>query len=63
MKAGGGNKSDLQCNGVSNSTGANQLTNLTQTLLKCEQTINASCNTANFPLPNVTQVSSLTAAW
>jgi hypothetical protein len=56
VKAGGGNKSDLQCNGVSNTTGANQLTNLTNTLLKCEKTINASCNPANFPLPNMTQV-------
>jgi len=57
VKAGGGNKSDLQCNGVSNSTGANQLTNLTQTLLKCEKTINASCNPSNFPRPNATMVS------
>jgi len=56
VKAGGGNKSDLQCNGVSNSTGANQLTNLTQTLLKCEKTINASCNPSNFPQPNTTMV-------
>lgn len=56
VKAGGGNKSDLQCNGVSNSSGANQLTNLTQTLLKCEKTINASCNPSNFPHPNTTMV-------
>jgi hypothetical protein len=56
VKAGGGNKSDLQCNGVSNTTGANQLTNLTNTLLMCETTINASCNPVNFPTPNMTLV-------
>merc|ERR1712071_286472 len=57
VKAGGGNKSDLQCAGSSNSSGAKQLKNLTDTLIKCESTINSSCNTANFPLPNMTEVS------
>merc|ERR1712127_37910 len=62
VKAGGGNKSDLQCSGSSNSSGAKQLKNLTDTLLKCETTINSSCNTANFPLPNITEVSACLSA-
>jgi len=62
VKAGGGNKSDLQCSGSSNSSGAKQLKNLTDTLLKCETTINSSCNTANFPLPNITEVSACLTA-
>merc|ERR1712071_144436 len=62
VKAGGGNKSDLQCAGSSNSSGAKQLKSLTDTLIKCESTINSSCNTANFPLPNMTEVSACLTA-
>ena len=51
---GGGNKSNLSCGGVYGSDGAKQLANLTKTLLDCELSVNASCNTANFPQPNTT---------
>ena len=56
VKAGGGNKSNLQCSGSSTSKGALQLKNLTDTLLKCEKTINASCDKESFPHPNMTAV-------
>merc|ERR1712027_82184 len=51
---GGGNKSALSCSGSSTNSGAKQLTNLTKTLFDCEKDINASCNTENFPQPNMT---------
>ena len=56
VKAGGGNKSNLQCSGSSTSKGALQLKNLTTTLLNCEKTINVSCDKESFPHPNMTQV-------
>ena len=51
---GGGNRSNLSCGGVYGSDGAKQLGNLTKTLFDCEQSVNASCNPANFPQPNST---------
>ena len=51
---GGGNKSNLSCGGTYGSDGAKQLANLTKTLFDCELSVNASCNTANFPQPNST---------
>ena len=51
---GGGNKSSLSCSGSTTNSGAMQLTNLTKTLFDCEKDINATCNTANFPQPNMT---------
>ena len=52
---GGGNSSNLTCNGAINS-GADQLTNLTTTLLKCEDEIKAACDPSNLPQPNMTEV-------
>ena len=57
LEAGGRNKTDLRCNGVSKSSGSRKLTDLTATLENCETKINMSCNTGNFPLPNMSQVS------
>ena len=51
---GGGNRSNLSCGGTYGSDGAKQLANLTKTLFDCELSVNASCNTANFPQPNST---------
>ena len=51
---GGGNRANLSCGGVYGSAGAKQLANLTKTLFDCEQSVNTSCNTANFPQPNTT---------
>merc|ERR1711976_106339 len=51
---GGGNKSALSCSGSTTNIGAMQLTNLTKTLFDCEKDISATCNTANFPQPNMT---------
>merc|ERR1711892_643114 len=56
IEAGGGNRSNLSCNGNYTNAGANQLTNLTKVLHGCEIKINASCNPANFPKPNITLV-------
>ena len=52
---GGGNTSNLTCNGKKNS-GAAQLTNLTETLLKCEGEIVKACDPKNLPAPNKTEV-------
>ena len=52
---GGGNTSNLTCNGKKNS-GAAQLTNLTETLLKCETDIEKACDPKNLPAPNKTEV-------
>merc|ERR1712117_537443 len=51
---GGGNKSALSCSGSTTNSGAKQLANLTKTLFDCEKEINATCNTENFPQPNMT---------
>merc|ERR1711936_181090 len=52
---GGGNKSALACSGSTTSSGAKQLTNLTNTLFACEVAVNKSCSTS-FPAPNKTFV-------
>ena len=51
---GGGNRANLSCGGVYGSVGAKQLGNLTKTLFDCEKSVNASCNTANFPQADTT---------
>merc|ERR1719189_1293550 len=51
---GGGNKSNMSCGGQYGSKGAAQLQNLTKTLFDCEISVNASCNPANIPQPNMT---------
>merc|ERR1712059_228969 len=56
LNVGGGNKSELKCQGVAGTEGAKTLKNLSSTLIMCESTINTSCSTANLPLPNVTEV-------
>ena len=61
VENGGGNASDLTCNGKKNS-GAAQLTNLTETLLKCEDEIKNACDPSNLPQPNMTEVSTCTEA-
>ena len=48
VENGGGNASALKCNGVSNA-GSAQLTNLTETLLKCEDEIHDACHHKNLP--------------
>jgi hypothetical protein len=54
-EAGGGNSSNLKCNGDNSSKGADQLRNLTVSLMKCEANINTSCN-ADLPTINVTDL-------
>jgi len=56
VEAGGGNKSELSCNGNTNSTGAKQLKNLTNILLACEKSINASCHPDSFPKKDATEI-------
>merc|ERR1711881_317236 len=51
---GGGNKSNMSCGGAYGNKGAAQLQNLTKTLFDCEKDVNASCNPANIPQPNMT---------
>ena len=58
---GGGNSSNLTCNGKKND-GAAQLTNLTETLLKCEDEIKNNCDPSNLPLPNITEVTTCKTA-
>merc|ERR1712038_1193675 len=53
-EAGGGNSSNLKCNGDNAGAGAKQLANLTSLLGACEENINASCN-ANQPSINQTE--------
>merc|ERR1712088_314694 len=53
-EAGGGNSSNLKCNGDNSGAGAKQLANLTSLLGACEENINASCN-ANQPSINQTE--------
>ena len=45
----------MSCNGEFNK-GADQLSNLTETLLKCEEEIKTNCNPSNLPHPNATEV-------
>jgi len=56
VRAGGGNISKLACNGNTNSTGAEKLQNLTNSLLDCEQNIHSACDTSNLPQPDVPKV-------
>ena len=51
---GGGNKSALSCGGTTDNDGAKQLTNLTETLFKCEMDVHDACDPSNFPQPNMT---------
>ena len=51
-EAGGGNISNLKCNGNSTGNGAQAMKNLTDALGKCESNINKSCVT-NLPAVNV----------
>ena len=44
IEIGGGNKTGLTCAGSSTSAGAEQLTNITTTLMECENEINATCS-------------------
>jgi hypothetical protein len=61
VENGGGNASNLTCNGKINS-GASQLTNLTETLLNCEDEIKANCDPSNLPQPNMTEVTACNTA-
>ena len=61
VENGGGNASNLTCNGKSNN-GTVQLTNLTQTLLNCEDEIKKNCDPSNLPQPNMTEVTTCTNA-
>ena len=61
VENGGGNASNLTCNGKKNS-GAAQLTNLTETLLKCEDEIKNACDPSNLPQPNMTEVATCNEA-
>ena len=53
---GGGNKTGLICAGSSTSAGAQQLTNLTTTLMECVKEVNRTCDPTNFPKPNMTLI-------
>ena len=57
VRAGGGNASNLTCNGITNSSGAEKLKNLTTLLTGCEENIKNSCDTSNLPQPDMTKVS------
>ena len=61
VENGGGNASNLTCNGKKNS-GAAQLTNLTETLLKCEDEIKNACDPSNLPQPNMTEIAACNEA-
>ena len=53
---GGGNISDLTCNGKRNS-GSKQLENLTTSLALCSDQITHTCDQSSFPLLNMTEIS------
>ena len=61
VENGGGNASNLTCNGKLNG-GASQLTNLTETLINCEEEIKNNCNPSNLPQPNMTEVTNCNIA-
>jgi len=61
VENGGGNASDLKCNGKTNA-GSRQLTNLTETLLKCEDEIHDACDPSNLPQTNMTEVNTCNEA-
>jgi hypothetical protein len=54
-EGGGGNSSNLKCNGDNSSSGATQMKNLTTLLTACEGDINTSC-VANLPTINKTEL-------
>ena len=54
-EAGGGNSSNLKCNGDNSNAGADQMANLTDSLTKCEEAIHSSCST-NLPTINITEL-------
>merc|ERR1719483_1824445 len=54
-EAGGGNSSNLKCNGDNSSAGAKQFQNLTVSLKNCEQNINTSCS-SDLPALNATHM-------
>lgn len=55
--AGGGNKSNLSCQGSITSAGALQLANISSFLSKCSKNIHAACDPSTLPLPkNITKV-------
>ena len=56
VEAGGGNASDLSCQGSTDSTGALQLANLTTTLSNCSNEIYDACSLDKRPKPNMTAV-------
>ena len=57
VRAGGGNASNLTCNGKAKSSGAEKLKNLATLLMGCEVNIKNSCDTLNLPQPNERKVS------
>ena len=54
---GGGDKNNLKCDNSTTSKGAVQLKNITSFLGACESEITKTCNTANWPQPNKTKLS------
>ena len=56
IDVGGGNRASLTCSGFSNSDGAKQLVNLTNTLGECEKNIYDSCSPEKFPKADMTLV-------
>ena len=54
----GGNLSNPVCSGSSDNIGAQQITNLSLTLAKCEESINALCDPSNMPKVNFTFIDS-----
>merc|ERR1711971_1416407 len=55
IDVGGGNESALTCAGSSDSAGAKQLKNLTDTLMLCETEVNKTCK-MDIPKPNATLI-------
>ena len=55
VAVGGGNKSALKCANSTDSDGAKQLTNLTQTLFACEAKLNESCAAVGVNMTHVNQ--------
>ena len=54
----GGNMSDPVCSGSTGNTGAQQITNLSETLTTCEANITALCDPSNMPEVNLTFIES-----
>lgn len=62
VESSGGNISELSCGSASNGSGADQLKNLSATLMACEVDIQAACDPVNLPQPNMTEVSACETA-